>query len=168
MSNDSWDWPGAFERAGKADGGRSVETLKPEDFARALRSMWTEHAMLDKADPRVQEISRAGRLEWWDGRGRCVVLVREALPISGPAIDRGPSGVTVNASSIGGPLPEPFDALANAPTFRPALEGTVEGHRAQEAQFERAAAPLIKAAEDRAIVAEQAKIDAPKPKGKKK
>jgi hypothetical protein len=152
MGNDSWDWPGAFEAAGKhqaehPEAMRLSRVLKPDEFARALRSMWTEHGMIERSDPRVQEIGRTGRLEWWDGRGRCVVLVREGAPVPGPAVDReGAHGITTNASSI-------------APIYLPIPDGTPEGVRVQEAQFDRAAAPLIKAAEERAIAAEQASID---------
>jgi len=89
VSNDSWDWPGAFEAAGKhqaehPEATRLSRVLKPEEFARALRSMWTEHGMIERSDPRVQEISRTGRLEWWDGRGRQVVLVREGAKAGAP------------------------------------------------------------------------------------
>lgn len=165
MSHDSWDWPGAFERAGKAEGGRVVETLKPEEFARALRSMYAEHGYIEKSDVRVQEFSRTGHLDWWDGRGRRVTLVREGgsawRQMVAPSHARAPQFADLPDREVTYPSDPP-------PNYLPIPDGTPEGLRVQEARFDRAAAPLIKAAEERAIVAEQAKIDAAKPKGKKK
>lgn len=92
MSAVAWThWDEAFELAGKCSssepGGdkRITFTLTPPLFERALVSLAMEHGWLPKSDPRYQAACRTGRLEWWDGRGRCVVLVREgaAVPFAG-------------------------------------------------------------------------------------
>lgn len=82
-----WEsWHAAFEEGGRQasqdrpkDAGVSValrRLVTPDDFAKALAEIVTARVLGDMG-PRHQEACRTGILEWWDGRGRCVVLVRE-------------------------------------------------------------------------------------------
>lgn len=174
-------WHAAFEEAAKHVGAAPTQyahrmTVSPDDFAAALSDL-----MGFSLTERGQAACRDGLLEWYDARGRCVLLEREgsrageqALPVATEA------DVMAAIRRANAPLtterPKALDGLTNAevrealgPALTPsfALEGTPEARALEEAQFNRRAADLIKGAEDRAIVAEQAKIDA-KPKGKKK
>lgn len=78
MSAVAWThWDEAFLAAEKEPEKRLTFTLTPPLYERALVSLASELGWLPKSDPRYQEACRTGRLEWWDGRGRCVVVVRE-------------------------------------------------------------------------------------------
>lgn len=78
MSAVAWThWDEAFAAADKEPEKRLTFTLTPPLYERALVSLASEHGWLPKSDSRYQEACMTGRLNWWDGRGRCVVLVRE-------------------------------------------------------------------------------------------
>lgn len=82
MSAVAWThWDIAFEEAGKcAPDQRLAFALPTAQFSKALSALANDHGWLAKSDPRYQEACRTGRLEWWDERGRCVVVEREKAP----------------------------------------------------------------------------------------
>lgn len=124
MSAVAWrDWPEAFQEAGKLNSSdpagdqRLTFTLDAAAYTKALRSLDNEHGWLPKTDPRYQQACFTGRLEWWDERGRCVVLIRQ-----GGQWDR-MGRIAVGGMPLGGPVEPP----AVVPDFSTGL-AAVETH----------------------------------------
>ena len=169
MSAVAWThWDEAFELAGKCSssepGGdkRITFTLTPPLFERALVSLAMEHGWLPKSDPRYQEACRTGRLEWWDGRGRCVVLVREGSWAHTNAARFEAMQRAVEAEVPPMPVATERDVMAavvRSVTRSDASPSVDDSHRpAPDVDaFNVAAEKALKAAEDKAIAAELSK-----------
>lgn len=185
MSAVAWThWDEAFELAGKCSssepGGdkRITFTLTPPLFERALVSLASDHGWLPKSDPRYQEACMTGRLNWWDGRGRCVVLIREGSWAQKDAqrfeamqraieaeVPRATGFVSMDLGSKPSWSPDPYagEPLVPDPVVAGGFLPKSIADEVRREQFEKAVTEKLKDAEDKAIAAEFVGPPAPPP-----